>query len=562
MAQRSSPSEDLIEFWLDKAVEWGQATTFTSQQDVCLHLQKLRTFLQQLCQKLQTMNTTVAMRTFPLVGQLFGRLCWNPYVIADEESQRTLLQCLWCLYSAEPQNTVELKANDWLWNLLCHLISEEDKSAASTSLQTLSCIPEELHSNLVKDMVSSLVTELAGICHNGIHMPARPLSDRLHSLSVLCLPLVTHPEAAPLIGTLLLCPEFGHNGALSAEFLEAVGKAVLEKKLVLDEPEVMSLWLRCLPSLEKATLHLIDSLVSNESLLPQDMEHLMMDSLLPKASAYHAPIFLTVKDIFRQMLLESSENTPVQSIIRLFTRCFVQSLLLEDMQERLPLKVFFPHHPQSLVMALLKLPSEVPSHVWEEHLKWISWTLRNVVEVEELTGSCQRLFENWFLLVQCGDWVDVAAQHLTASDSETSGALLWLLAFYHHPNNESQQRSESLAVARGVCDHLKSLFASAPPTAAHLETLLSLAATDSQQCRTPHLIDQLAVNFVVFSEGGNAVAKEVVRAMMHWSSRKVVSALKAGIEHRLNRYGLMDFKAHSRLKIMQEVLQEQLRTTI
>ncbi|CAM4715982.1 unnamed protein product [Leuciscus chuanchicus] len=58
------------------------------------------------------------MKTFPFVGQFLGRLCWNPCVIADERSQRLLLRCLSCLYSAEPLNAVERKANTWIKSLI------------------------------------------------------------------------------------------------------------------------------------------------------------------------------------------------------------------------------------------------------------------------------------------------------------------------------------------------------------------------------------------------------------------------------------------------------------
>ncbi|GCC24915.1 hypothetical protein chiPu_0003318 [Chiloscyllium punctatum] len=72
-----------LEYWLNKAVEWGQTTTFQSQQDVCLHLPKLQEFLKQIYGAIQHMSTTSALKSFPLIGQLLGRLCWNPFVVAD-----------------------------------------------------------------------------------------------------------------------------------------------------------------------------------------------------------------------------------------------------------------------------------------------------------------------------------------------------------------------------------------------------------------------------------------------------------------------------------------------
>lgn len=46
-----------MQFWLDKAVAWGQADSPDTQGDTCLHLNRLRDLLQQL---LTNMNNTVS----------------------------------------------------------------------------------------------------------------------------------------------------------------------------------------------------------------------------------------------------------------------------------------------------------------------------------------------------------------------------------------------------------------------------------------------------------------------------------------------------------------------
>ncbi|RXM96067.1 Fanconi anemia group C protein, partial [Acipenser ruthenus] len=498
MAQQSTIPAFCLEYWQNKAVEWGQATTLASQQDVCLHLQQLKDFLQEIFQKLQHMNTTAAIKTFPLVGQLLGRLCWNPCVVADEESQRTLLQCLWCLYSAEPQNAIELKANDWIQSLIRHLISDSE-TENNSFIQILGYTSEEYHSNVVKCMVSSLVTELRESCCNGIHMPKR-------------------------------------------------------KKIGLQETVIIGLWLRYLPSLENVTLHLIETVVSTPHFSPQEMESLINDSLLPKASARHPHIFMIVDTIFRNILLESDGNLLVQTLMQMFTQSFIQALLFGEAQDKPPLKAFFPHNPQPLLMALLKHPSDVPSQVWPQHLLCIVETLKVAVEDKDNGGSQRGLFENWFLLVHCGDWVDIAAQQLIASKAETSEALLWLLAFYHHPNNENQQRTKLLAVARKVCDHLKVLFSSTTLSLSHLQTSLDLAEANSEESGSKYLFNQLFLNFLLFSAGGQVIAKDAVHLMTHGNLLTGISAMLAGAEHRLNSYGLMDYKAHRTLKLLQEHL--------
>lgn len=47
-------SELQMRFWLDKAVQWGQATSPVAQQDISKHMQSLGNFLQQLVHTLQT----------------------------------------------------------------------------------------------------------------------------------------------------------------------------------------------------------------------------------------------------------------------------------------------------------------------------------------------------------------------------------------------------------------------------------------------------------------------------------------------------------------------------
>lgn len=104
-------------------------------------------------------STTETMKRLPFLGQLLGRLCWNPYVTVCGEwsfwttwtqslvgftspkqtkvimmviilawcimryvvvyffadtSRGLLLGCLWGLYSERPSNAVEKKANQWI----------------------------------------------------------------------------------------------------------------------------------------------------------------------------------------------------------------------------------------------------------------------------------------------------------------------------------------------------------------------------------------------------------------------------------------------------------------
>lgn len=62
MAQDTTVPKLNFEYWLNKAVEWGQTTTLQSQQDVCLHLPKLQEFLQQIYETLKHMVSNLSGR--------------------------------------------------------------------------------------------------------------------------------------------------------------------------------------------------------------------------------------------------------------------------------------------------------------------------------------------------------------------------------------------------------------------------------------------------------------------------------------------------------------------
>lgn len=70
-----------------------------------------------------------------------------------------------------------------------------------------------------------------------------------------------------------------------------------------------------------------------------------------------------------------------------------------------------------------------------------------IKHVDSVLLSCrghQKVFEAWFLLVQCAHWVQAAGQLLGTSGPEDCGPLLWLLTFYHYPTNRGHQRAIQL----------------------------------------------------------------------------------------------------------------------
>ncbi|XP_068944103.1 Fanconi anemia group C protein isoform X2 [Petaurus breviceps papuanus] len=454
MAQDSLDLPLNLEFWLNKAVAWGQAATLESQQDVCLHLPQLQKFLQQIYETLKHMDFSVAIQRFPLIGQLLGRLCWNPFVIGYDENQKILMWCLCCLYCSEPQNPIELEANIWIRSLLCHLLSSSKLGLNEVGIvsQALGYTSADYFPRLLKNMVLSLVTEL----------------------------------------------RVNHLNGFSIRKM---------KKIILSESALFSLWLRHLPSLEKATLHLFENLLSRHRNSPEEMECFIKESLLPQA-ACHPSIFRIVDEIFRNALLETNGTSEVLTIIQVFTRCFVQAFQKDNEQLKFPLKSYFPYASSCLIMALLQNPKDLPRGFWYQHLNYISEILKKTVE-DQSFQSRGSVFEHWFSLVHFGEWADIAAEELLMLRAESPTGLLWLLAFYYNPHNQNQERTQTVVDAREAHGCIMKLFRKTPLSVKDLQAV----AGESREADTRHpysqrLIRHLLLNFLLLSPEGQKIAQE------------------------------------------------------
>ncbi|KAG6936304.1 Fanconi anemia complementation group C [Chelydra serpentina] len=555
MAQDTAVPKLSFQYWLNKAVEWGQTTTLESQQDVCLHLPKLQEFLQQIYESLKHMNSTTAIQRFPLIGQLLGRLCWNPFVVGYDESQKTLMWCLCCLYSKEPQNPVELKANSWILSLLCHLLSSSEwganKVGTGTFISALGYTSADYYSKLVKNIVLSLVTELKGNQFNGLNIQGRVSDDHVNVVSLFCIPLITLPDVTPLLEALLTYHGGRSQEVLSSEFLEAVNETFLKKKIALSESAILSLWLRHLPSLEKATLHLFERLISSQTSSLEEVACIIKDSLLPKA-ACHPAIFRIVDEIFKNALLETGGAPEVMTIIQMFTRCFVQAHQKDNKQHKFPLKAYFPHQHQPLVIALLKHPFDLSATLWSQHLKYITDMLKAIIEDKSIRTYAD-LFESWFLFVHFGEWADIAAEQLLKSEDESSDTFLWLLAFYYSPHNDKEKRTQILVEARAVYDRLMMLFSCTTLSVTDLQAAAS-TKTDKRQPCTKHLVRHLLISFLLFSSGGHKIAQEFIsHVILASNTTNEVFGLLIRTAYRFNQLGLKNQRA---VKQVNELLQE------
>ncbi|KAF6737058.1 Fanconi anemia group C protein [Oryzias melastigma] len=499
-----------MQFWMDKAVAWDQVGSAQTLKDISRHLRGLTDFLQQvLAQISNTGSTAETMKELPCLGQILGRLCWNPYVTVGDTNRGLLLQCLLGLYSENPSNALERKANQWIRKVLCRLATEDDDPAAQILMKSTGVPPKEYHLRVLKKRCL------------------------FPSLTVLKL----------LLSFALCCNVLGQSftDALSEDFLDALNSTDL--RLAVDETALVSVWYHSLPRLEEAVLDLLEFATSTGS-APQNLEQHISKTQLPKACAQHCSMFLVVNDIFRSILKQAEGNLAVHSVIQTFTRCFLKEL--EELQPRTAasLKAFFPQSPTSLLVPLLTLPSEMPQEAWKNHLEWLTASLQRLAEQEEEEeGDSQssrghhNVFETWFLLVQCSHWVQVAGELLVTSEAEPCSNLLWLMTFYYHPTNRWHCRAALLEEAKEAWRHLRTLSsASARPLPTdHLQPLITLLSLKPQRPSAPLLTLSLMVYCAIFCQLPNSQSVEIFQTVAHAAGLLHEAAcVLNSLQHRLN----------------------------
>ncbi|XP_057686780.1 Fanconi anemia group C protein isoform X2 [Corythoichthys intestinalis] len=563
-----------MQLWLDKVEAWGRTDILDVQKDACFHLTTLRDFLQRLLMHINCMSsTTEIMKKMPSLGQLLGRLCWNPVVTADDNSRLLIFQCLWQLYSENPVNALEKKANQWIQKLVCQLATEgEDKESPSdVLLKHLNVPPTQYHLEVLSKVVARLQEDIGKKCNSLEGLNERCSCDRIVATSEACIPLVTCREVAPLIGALLERPFTCAKATLSHDFLNALSTAYTSGCLSLEDRTVMALWYHSLPSLEEAALGLLESTVLTDTpLSPQQLERQIDQSLLPKACAQHCSIFLLVNDIFRAILKKQGQPR-LRDLIQSFTSCFYRELTL--LQTQMPLKAFFPHSPQNLLLPLLSQPPEASREARRRHLNWLSDSLRRLTEEEEEAagsgGEFGVVFEAWFLLVQCSQWVQEVLQVLISTEPSECHPLLWLLTFYYHPSNREHHRNQRLVCVQQVWEQLRLFFSPRRPPLDPEETLGSVLALVSPSARPPSpaplLILNLAVSGAVFSDQWQRDAALIVRKVATASglvteASRILSSLERLLGSKSGNLSSGDPDAASvRIRRLQEALGPGLR---
>ncbi|XP_011831399.1 PREDICTED: Fanconi anemia group C protein [Mandrillus leucophaeus] len=558
MAQESVDLSCDYQFWMQKLSVWDQASTLGTQQDTCVHLAQFQEFLRKMYEALKEMDSNTIFERFPTIDQLLAKACWNPFILAYDESQKILIWCLCCLINKEPQNSRQSKLNSWVQGVLSHILSalRFDKEVALFT-QGLGYAPIDYYPGLLKNMVLSLASELRENHLNGFNTQRRMTPERLASLSRVCVPLITLPDVDPLVEALLVCHGHEPQEILQPEFFEAVNEAILLKKISLPMSAVVCLWLRHLPSLEKAMLHLFEKLISSERNCLRRIECFIKDSSLPQA-ACHPAIFRVVDEMFRCALLETDGAPEIIATIQVFTQCFLEALEKENKQLRFALKTYFPYTSPSLAMVLLQDPHDVPRGRWLQTLKHISELLREAVE-DQTHGSRGGPLESWFLFIHFGGWAEMVAEQLLRSAAEPPAALLWLLAFYYSPHDGRQQRAQTMVQVKAVLGHLLAMSRSSSLSARDLPTAAGQDTETDPRAPAQQLIRHLLLNFVLWAPGGHTIARDVITLMAH--TAEITHEIIGFLDQTLYRWDRLGIESPRSGKLARELLKE-LRTQV
>ncbi|XP_076794989.1 Fanconi anemia group C protein isoform X2 [Arvicanthis niloticus] len=514
MARESADLASDCQFWLQKLSAWEQASSEETQQDTCLHLSRFQEFLRQMYEILKEMDSDAILERFPTIGQLLAKTCWNPFILAYDESQKIVIWCLCCLMTKEPRSSTESGRNSWIRGLLSHVLSTFRFDMKEVCLFTRSLGYESIdyYPSLLKNMVLSLVSELRESHLNGLNTQSRMAPERMMSLSRVCVPLVTLPDMEPLVEALLTYHGHEPQEVLTPEFFEAVNEAFLLKKIVLPMSSVVSLWFRHLPSLEKATLHLFEKLFSSKRNSLRKMECCIKESLLPQAACQPA-IFRIVDEMFRFVLLETDGAPEVLAALQVFTSCLVEALKKENEQLKFALRAYFPYGAPCLTAALSQHPEAIPQGHGLQPLLHISQLLREAVE-DCTYGSQRNPFESWFLFVHFGGWVDLAVEELLLrQEAEPPANLLWLLVFYYSPQDGSQQREQSMVKLKVLVNHFLMLLRSGPLSAINLQEAAESASADPRPPVCEQLVRRLLLSLLLWTPEGHAIVWEAVTHM-------------------------------------------------
>ncbi|KAM4877352.1 Fanconi anemia group C protein isoform 1-T2 [Thomomys bottae] len=553
MAQDSLLASE-CQFWLKKLSKWEQASTLESQHDICFHLPQFQEFLKQMYESLKEMDFNIIIGRYPAIGNLFTKACRNPFILAHDESQKCLLWCLCCLIKKEPQNSGESELNLWIRGLLSQILSafRLDTKEVGIFNESLGYDPVDYYPGLLKNMVLSLVSELKENHLDGFNTQSRMVPDRMASLSQVCVPLVTLPDFEPLVEALLIYHQHEPQEILCPEFFEAVNEAFLQRKISIPVSAVITLWLRHLPSLEKAMLHLLEKLISSEKNCLRKMECCIKDSCLPQA-ACHPAIFRIVDEMFRFAILETDGAPEVVTSLQVFTRCFLDALERENKELKFAFRTYFPYATPSLTTILLQHPEAIPPEHQLQPLQHISELLREAVE-DQICGSPGCHFESWFLLAHFGGWADMAAQQLLRLEDDPPAALLWLLAFYYSPQDGKQQREQTMIELKAVLDHLLTLLTSACLSAMDLQVAsVQSSSEDSRPLVCGQLVRCLILNFLLWAPECHAVAQEAVTFMAH--NDEITREIIGFLHQTLYRWEHLGNEAPRPEKLARELLQ-------
>lgn len=156
-------------------------------------------------------------------------------------------------------------------------------------------------------------------------------------------------------------------------------------------------------------------------------------------------------------------------------------------------------------------------------------------------------------MVACfGEWLDIAAEQLMKA-AVAPDALLWLLAFYYCPQNENQQRTQTMVESQAVYSRLMMLYNRTVLSFGDLQASVNNAA-DTEQCHTQCLITHLLTIFLLFSSGGHMIAQEFISHITETTDMsKEVCSLLIRTAYRIKHNGGENQRT---VKLLNELLQK------
>lgn len=522
-----------IKRWYDDARKWGRGNSAEECKETFESLQDLSSFLKKLEVELHKVkgDSNVILKKFPSVGKLLGQLYENNVVLLSDEVFQIVVRCSLLLSkcSAVQEKNLNKKAKSWvqtqlrcatipiLKNSILHHIGEFWGYTAQESLEIM-----------LKKLVSSMCHDLEvlqGFFWNEEERefyPQKPISGLcLKELSEFCLPLITIPQAKPLVEKILcsqksldLVKSCHNEGFLVSESVPQVllHAVSLNKGLFLSYDAQVSLWKRHQPSFESEILDLIEiSSIKRPFISRDQLRDLISSRRLPRACVENPEFFAVAWGILSSFLARSGGSAQVAKLLSVFGQICVEECQEGRQQVLSTFSEIFPDFCQPLVRKLAFRPRDAAD---EES---VLTNLQNIhLGLEELTRklSPSELFNVWKILWCFPSWEREALRKLLlrSSKEEMLNCCVNIFCWFHVPPLSDKHSSLKEAV-REIVYPMRLLKSKTRLQFADILYILSTCPV-LRASEASILLSRLLLVFLCDALGGHLVFTEVVKLFL------------------------------------------------